>query len=97
MPLLHIRYVTGIHNHVGNVADYFADPTFITTKLRRGKEVSDVQTTFQGTNIALATATPQPYLLNNFKHLLLEDEHLSATQVSEFCQRGFGFDVGGSE
>ena len=74
-----IVHVTGIHNHVGNIADYFADPTFVSGKLRAGKEVADVQASFQGVNIALATANKQPKLINDFKHLLLNDTHLADT------------------
>ena len=48
-------------------------------KLRAGKEVADVQASFQGVNIALATANKQPKLINDFKHLLLNDTHLVDT------------------
>jgi hypothetical protein len=29
-----IVLVTGMHNHVGNVADYLKDPSFVPTKIR---------------------------------------------------------------
>jgi hypothetical protein len=29
-----IVMVTGMHNHVGNVADYLKDPSFVPTKIR---------------------------------------------------------------
>lgn len=36
-------HVTGVHNHVGNVADYLFDPTFASAKIRPGLEVADVR------------------------------------------------------
>jgi hypothetical protein len=41
---------------VGNVADYIGNPTFATAKIRKDKEVADVQATFQGLLIALMTS-----------------------------------------
>ena len=71
--------VTGVHNHVGTIADYLVDPRFTSAKIRPGREVADIQATFQGFNIALMTASKMPKLLNNFTHLLLDDEHLKTT------------------
>ena len=48
-----ILLVTGYHNHVGNVADYFADPTFVGAKIRPNAEVADVQ-------VSAAGAPPPP-------------------------------------
>jgi len=75
----YIIHVTGLHNHVGNVADYLKDPTFASGKIRPGREIADVQATFQGLNIALLTAQRKPKLINDFTHLLLKDEHNSKT------------------
>jgi len=74
-----IVHVTGIHNQVGNVADYLMDPRFASPKIRPGKEIADVQAAFQGLNIGLMTGNLQPRLLNNFTHLVLTDEHVEAT------------------
>ena len=38
-----IIHVTGIHNHVGNVADYLFDPSFASAKIRPGAEIADVR------------------------------------------------------
>eukprot|EP01065_Artemidia_motanka_P030255 TRINITY_DN36270_c0_g1_i1.p1 TRINITY_DN36270_c0_g1~~TRINITY_DN36270_c0_g1_i1.p1 ORF type:complete len:636 (+),score=164.66 TRINITY_DN36270_c0_g1_i1:61-1968(+) len=66
-------FVTGIHNHVGNVGDYLLRPSYSSGKIRPGTEVSDVQSSFQAVNIALTTAVPQPGLLSNVDHLLLDE------------------------
>eukprot|EP00928_Gymnodinium_smaydae_P020363 TRINITY_DN17870_c0_g2_i1.p1 TRINITY_DN17870_c0_g2~~TRINITY_DN17870_c0_g2_i1.p1 ORF type:complete len:1433 (-),score=358.29 TRINITY_DN17870_c0_g2_i1:61-4269(-) len=72
--------VTAIHNQVGNVADYLTDPSFVSTKIRPNQEVADIQAAFQGLAIGLMTANLQPRLLNNFEHLILEDEHVQETR-----------------
>ena len=58
---LFIVHVTGYHNQAGNVADYLVNPTFASPKIRKGRNVADVQATFQGLNIGLMTASE--YLL----------------------------------
>jgi len=74
-----IAYVTGFHNHAGNVADYLIDPSFASPKIRPNRNVADIQATFQGLNIGLMTALPAPKLINNFTHVLLNDDHLMET------------------
>jgi len=70
-----IVHTTAIHNAVGNVADYLVDPRFVSTKIRPGKEIADVQASFQGLAIGLMTANLQPHLINNFTHLVLPGDH----------------------
>ena len=70
--------VTGIHNHVGNVADVIIDPSICTGKIRPGKEIADVQAAFQMLNVGLATAPKVPKLMtNDVKHLLLDDRAMN--------------------
>ena len=71
---LFIIHVTGYHNQAGNVADYLVNPTFSSPKIRKGRNMADVQATFQGLNIGLMTAIKAPKLMSDFKHLCLEDE-----------------------
>ena len=54
---LFIAHVTGYHNQAGNVADYLVNPTFASPKIRKGRNVADIQATFQGLNIGLMTAS----------------------------------------
>ena len=77
-----IVIVTGYHNQVGNVADYFMDISYLSAKIRPNKETADVQAAFQGLNIALMTAMKTPKLMNDFSHLLLKDEHFTKTQAA---------------
>ena len=82
-----IVYVTGMHNHLGNIADYVRSPLFVSPKIRPGTEISDRQATLQALNIGLLTAMKAPPLHcarqqlgdDCYTHLLLEDEHLEAT------------------
>jgi hypothetical protein len=42
---------------------------------------SDVQSSFQGLNIALTTAVPMPKLMNDFSHLLHNDDKRNQTRA----------------
>ena len=64
-----IIHVTGYHNQAGNVADYLINPTYASPKIRKGRNIADVQATFQGLNIGLMTAMKAPRLLSDFTHL----------------------------
>lgn len=74
-----IVYVTGIHNHVGNVADYIKDPLLLSGKIRPDREEADVQSTFQVLNIGLTTAKKMPRLVSDFTHVLKRDSNLPKT------------------
>lgn len=65
--------VTGMHNQVGNVADYIVDPSICSGKIRPGSELADVQAAFQMMNVGLATAAKGPKLMGDVSHLLLDD------------------------
>jgi hypothetical protein len=71
---LFIIHVTGYHNQAGNVADYLINPSYSSPKIRKGRNMADVQATFQGLNIGLMTAMKAPRLLSDFTHLCLEGE-----------------------
>jgi len=60
---LFIVHVTGYHNQAGNVADYLVNPTFASPKIRKGRNVADIQATFQGLNIGLMTASEDNLIL----------------------------------
>ena len=77
-----IVIVTGYHNQVGNVADYFMDVTFLSSKIRPDKEIADVQAAFQGLNVALMTAMKTPKLMNDFTHLLVRDKYFEETKAA---------------
>jgi Lipoxygenase len=74
-----IVHVTAFHKHVGSVGAYVMDPSVATSKLRPNENVADVQASFQTLIIAMFTAYPQPKLLDDFRHVLLPDEHLGVT------------------
>ena len=65
-----ILYVTGLHNHVGNVADYLVDPTFASPKIRPGSELADVQARF---------------LLSGYRSILLLLHVRSLTFLCSLC------------
>ena len=60
----------------GNVADYLINPTYASPKIRKGRNIADVQATFQGLKIGLMTAMKAPRLLSDFTHLCLQDEKM---------------------
>lgn len=76
----YICMVTGVHNQVGNVADYLKDPAFASVKIRPEAIRADVQGSFQGLNVGLMTSQLTPRLIQSaelegapggtFKHLL---------------------------
>lgn len=81
-------HVTGLHQHVGNVAEYLSHPTWATGKVRKGYTVADIQSSMQSLNIGLLTALPVPKLRDDYRHLLLEDKHHEETErIMESFQR----------
>jgi len=76
----YITLVTAYHKMVGSVSEYVTNPVAATGKIRPDKNVADVQASLQTLIIALFTSYPQPKLLDNFQHLLLEDEYYSQTK-----------------
>lgn len=84
----YILHVTALHSHVGNVAEYLMDARFSTAKLRSGREVADVQASYQAMGIALLTGWKVPALLDDFSHLTLDDGHREEVlQLMETFQR----------
>jgi hypothetical protein len=81
MLTLFVVSVTGLHQHLGNVAEYLVDPTFLTPAIRPGRDMNDVQKSFQGMAIAVSTGFVMPSILDDFTHLLLHDEHYEAAVV----------------
>ena len=73
-----ILYVTCLHHHVGNVAEYLTDASVATAKLRPGQNIADVQASFQALLVSFLTGRTQPKLMDDFSHLLVQDEHFSA-------------------
>merc|ERR1712146_747538 len=75
-----IILVTGVHSHVGNVAEYLMDAQFASAKIRYGRDMADVQASYQAMSIALLTGWKVPDLINDFEHLLIQDQHVDATR-----------------
>ncbi|HWZ89637.1 MAG TPA: lipoxygenase family protein [Polyangiaceae bacterium] len=70
--------VTGFHEHVGGVAEYVLDPTFMAGKIRAGQSMADVQSTVQVLLLLAATGFKQPPLLGDYTHLFLDRERPAA-------------------
>ena len=51
------------------------------TKIRPGREVADIQASFQALNVALMTAKKVPMLMSDFSHLVLNDKHQEQTRA----------------
>jgi len=61
------------------VAEYLLQPNFAAARIRPSHEVSDAEASMYGLLVAVLTGAKAPFLMSNFEHLLLQDEHLPAT------------------
>jgi hypothetical protein len=77
---------SAVHEHIGAVAEYIEDPEFLTTKIRKGKTISDVQATYQVHILMAATGMKQPALMSNFKHLFLEQHKEEVDKIFDKFQ-----------
>ena len=77
----YIFHVTGFHHVVGNVAEYLMHPQFASPRIKPNAEISGVEASHYGLLVAILTGLKAPKLLNNFDHLLLQDEHFNATRA----------------
>jgi len=75
----YIFEVTGMHLVVGNVAEYLISPDIASPRIREGVEVADVEASQLGLLIAVLTGLKAPMLMNDFTHLLRQDEKLPQT------------------
>ncbi len=64
--------VTGLHEAVGVLLEYAIDPSFISTKIRPGREMADVQSSMQCLAVVGLTGLRMPALLNDFSHVCLD-------------------------
>ena len=64
--------VTGLHAAVGAMLEYAIDPTFVSTKIRPGREMADVQASMQCLAVVGLTGLQMPKLLNDFSHVCLD-------------------------
>ena len=71
--------VSAIHHHVGNVAEYLNDARVASGKIRPGKDIGDVQASFQAILICLLTGRKQPKLIGDWAHILLKDDKYEKT------------------
>ncbi|GDX83413.1 hypothetical protein LBMAG42_52240 [Deltaproteobacteria bacterium] len=65
--------VTGLHEAVGAMLEYAIDPTFVSTKIRPGVEMADVQASMQCLAVVGLTGLRMPQLLNDFSHVCLDE------------------------
>lgn len=70
---------TGMHELVGQISDYFADPKFCGTTIRRGKEIDSIQTYQLNCTLVSSTGLRMPRLMGNWEHLLSRDRFADDT------------------
>jgi hypothetical protein len=56
--------VTGLHEAIGTLTEYVIDPTFMGTKIRPNREMSDVQASMQYILIMALTGLSMPHLMD---------------------------------
>ena len=56
----YIYTVTGHHNVVGNVGEFVLAPEFASARIRPGKHIADVESSFYGLLIAVLTGLKAP-------------------------------------
>ncbi|GAB5370760.1 hypothetical protein AAMO2058_001520700 [Amorphochlora amoebiformis] len=80
--------VTAGHNHVGNVAEYLKNPSFMSAKIRVGETFADAQASIQAMNIAMLTGFKAPKLMGDYTHMLkgLEKEEEAKKVFNDFQQ-----------
>ena len=69
-----ILMVTGMHNYVGTIAEYVVDPAFTPFSWVEGELAGRPGTTVRTGIIMAATGFPQPMLMEDFTHLMLDDK-----------------------
>jgi hypothetical protein len=77
---------TGLHRQVGQVSDYMTEPTWVGCKLEKGKEVQSVQNYVQVCVLTTVTGLKMPYLLDDWRTLLLEFEQHRPSMVQLYTQ-----------
>jgi len=65
--------VTAMHEHVGQVSDYTANPLFVGATIRPDLEIDSIQTNCLLNALVSSTGVRMPKLLNNWEHLLEAD------------------------
>lgn len=71
--------VTGFHEHVGHVSDYFWHPGLVGATIRPGKDMDSIQTYMNLVALVASTGVRVPALLGCWKHLLQRDSFSTQT------------------
>ncbi|KAF0693853.1 Aste57867_15221 [Aphanomyces stellatus] len=69
-----IVWVTAIHNHVGSVGEYKTDPAFCTYAWVEGELCARPKTAAICGILAASTNVPNPSILEDFSHVMLDDK-----------------------
>ncbi|KAF0719665.1 Aste57867_879 [Aphanomyces stellatus] len=69
-----IVWTTGMHNHVGSIADYVRDPAFTPPAWIEGQLAAPPGYVIRAAIIMAATSFSQPSILEDFSHVMLDDD-----------------------
>ncbi|OQS07119.1 hypothetical protein THRCLA_00866, partial [Thraustotheca clavata] len=75
-----IFLVSAIHNHVGSIAEYVSDPAFCPSAWVKGELAGRPPTCVRAALIMAAAGLPQPSILEDFSHVMLDDDAKSICQ-----------------
>ncbi|KAG7370111.1 hypothetical protein IV203_027857 [Nitzschia inconspicua] len=67
--------VTGMHELVGQISDYFVHPKICGTTIRRGKEIDSIQIYQLNCTLVSSTGLRMPRLMGNWEHLMTRNRY----------------------
>ncbi|KAG7344774.1 hypothetical protein IV203_032305 [Nitzschia inconspicua] len=67
--------VTGMHELVGQISDYFVHPKICGTTIRRGKEIDSIQIYQLNCTLVSSTGLRMPRLMGNWEHLVTRNRY----------------------
>merc|ERR1719491_957749 len=79
--------VTGVHEHVGDVASMTQSPDWVGTRLRAGCDAASVQEYSLVLVLVCATGLRMPRLMDDWSHLIPDDAHYEKVRALDIQWR----------
>ncbi|KAF0699130.1 Aste57867_10286 [Aphanomyces stellatus] len=88
-----IFWVTAMHNHMGNIAEYVSDPAFTPAAWVEGELASRPGSAVRQAVIMALTGLTQPSVLEDFSHVMLDDQAKDVARAFTAAARDVGTKV----